>query len=250
MDRGRLHIAAVIAAVTAMLAVAGCDDAPDAAPTVTSPAPADRIPPAFDVTFRWVPGDVVDPSSPEGTFVRAFVESFELANAGQSVDWGYRGFSEAAPSNIAQMIGIYPPAESTEQPGVGTAFFTGLRRTVDGDLTRIVLCRFGYRSIRGADGRWSSATDAPRPVEIDFRRGGAGPVTGVSGTARTPSDDVFGDWYVTRYDFSAVYPTPTPDEQACTSSIPAEVPVREPVEGKQPWPVMAPSPGWSTTQPV
>lgn len=233
-----------------MFAVNGCGTPPDASTPVTSAAPNDRIPPAFDVTFRWTPGNIVDLPSPEGTFVRAFVESFELANAGQSVEWGYPGFVDASPSNIAQMIGVYPPAESTDQPAVGTAFFTGLRRSDDADLTRIVLCRYGYRSIRVGDGRWSSATDAPRPVEIDFRRGGRGPVTGGAGTARTPNGDVFGGWYVTRYDFSAVYPTATPDEKACADSVPDDVPIRQAAEGHEPWPAMPPSPGWSRMLPI
>ncbi|MGV9712780.1 hypothetical protein ACWDTI_19210 [Gordonia sp. NPDC003424] len=244
------RIAALAAAALTVLVGGACGRTEPTPVATSSPASADRIPAAFDVTFRWVKGDTFDVTGPDGTFVRAFVESFELANAAGSVNWGYRGFVDAAPSNIAQMIGVYPPPESTANPGVGTAFFTGLRRVDDGPMTRIVLCRYGYRSIRNSTGTWDSVTDAPRPVEIDFRRGTRTPTTDGHGTSRTPTGDVFGDWYVTRYDFSAVYPTPTDDERACASSVPAEVPDREPVRSKSPWPAMTPSPGWSTSAPV
>ncbi len=233
-----------------MLVVSACQGGVDTSAPESSPAPADRIPAAFDVTFRWVPGQVLDISGQEGTFVRAFVESFELSNAGRSVQWGYRGFVDASPSNIGQMIAVYPPEETTAHPAVGTAFFTALRRVDDADWTRIVLCRYGYRSVKVDGHTWESRIDAPRPVEIDFRRAGVVPPTNTRGTARTPSGNVFGDWYVTRYDFAAIYPTTTDDERACATSVPSEVPAQASERRRSPWPPMPPSPGWWSSSPL
>lgn len=239
-------VAALIAAGLAVLLLAACSARTDAGAPVTASSTANaRIPAEFDTTFRWVPGQVFDLGGSEGTFVRAFVESFELANAGRSVTWGYPGFADAAPSNIDQMVTAYPSAVSAQRPGVGTVFFTGLRRVDDGERTRIVLCRYGYRSIRENDATWSSTLDEVRPVEIDIRRVGATPPAGMHGTQRTPDGDVFGGWYVSRFDFAAIYPTPTADENACAASTPEGLVRRTPTHGHAPWPVMAPSPGWS-----
>ncbi|MGV9825926.1 hypothetical protein [Gordonia sp. NPDC003429] len=248
------RVAALLAVISAMI-LSGCGKSPETSSQINAETGhnggvSENVPADFDTTFRWIPDSVFDVSSPEGTFVRAFVESFELANAGGSTRWGYPGFAEAAPSNIAQMISVYPSTVSDSRPGVGTVFFTGLRRIDDGAWTRLVLCRYGYRSVRETTGRhtdWLSGMDSPRPVEIDFRRGLVVPPTAVKGTARTPGARVFGDWYATRYDFAAVYPTPTADQLACAAQVPASVPRRAPVRGPQPWKPMAPSPGWSST---
>ncbi|WAC54827.1 hypothetical protein [Gordonia sp. SL306] len=242
-------VAALAAAGIAMVVICGCGGSPavtgEAAPRVNEHVPAD-----LDITFRWLPGPVLDLFGPEGTFVRAYIESFELADAGRSTTWGYHGFVAASPSNIDSMIAAYPPDVSPDQPGVGTAIFTGLRRVDDGDWTRIVLCRHGFRSVRddaGNGSSWTSRTDAPRPVEVDFRRVGAGPPNVKSGTQRTPDGAVFGDWRATRVDFAAIYPTPTADQNACAAMVSSGVPQRAPTHGGQPWPSLAPSPGWSAT---
>ncbi|MCH5643627.1 hypothetical protein [Gordonia sp. ABSL49_1] len=240
----RTHRAWVAAIVVGIALVAGCARGPDT-PTATVTSSHDaHVPAEFDTTFRWIAGPALDMSSPEGTFVRAYVESFELANAGGSVQWGYRGFVQASPSNIDQMILAYPSGVSAGRHAVGTAFFTSLRRIDGVDRTRIVLCRYGYRSVRDGDA-WVSKVDDPHPVEIDFRREGATPPTAASGRLRTPETAVFGGWYTTRYDFAAVYPTPTADQHACAATVPDASLNRGPARGDQPWPTMAPSPGWS-----
>ena len=188
-------IATVSAALCLLFAVAGCGMNSESGTAVsTPPTPSDHIPADFDTTFRWLPGDVLDLSAPEGTFVRAFVESFEIANAAQSTSWGYPGFSDAAPSNIDQMLTVYPSKVSDARPSVGTVFFSALRREDNAYGTRIVLCRYGYSSVHDGAGKsaWSSRVDTPRPVEIDFRQQAATPPVRVHGSQRTPGTDVFG----------------------------------------------------------
>ncbi|WP_461665203.1 hypothetical protein [Gordonia sputi] len=241
-------IATLSAALCVLFALGGCGVQTESGTAVSAaPAPSDHVPADFNTTFRWIPSDTLDLSGPEGTFVRAFVESFEIANAAQSTSWGYPGFSDAAPSNISQMITVYPSKVSEAKPSVGTVFFSALRREDSEYGTRIVLCRYGYSSVRDGSGAsaWSSKVDVPRPVEIDFRQQAAAPPVKVRGSERTPGADVFGGWYASRYDFAAVYPTPTADQQACASNVPASVPNRAAARGEQPWAPMTPSPGWS-----
>ncbi|MBD0863783.1 hypothetical protein IA539_21645 [Gordonia sp. zg691] len=235
----------MLAALIAGAGLAACA-APEAAePAARAPALEDaHTPPGFDTTFRWTATGVLDPHSAEGTFVRAFAESFELANAGRSADWGYPGFADAAPSNIDQMVTAYPAEASSVRRQVGTAFYRGLRRTDEGEWTRIVLCRDGYRSIE-RDGEWTVGFDMPRPVEIDIRRAGDQPATGPLGGRRAPESDVFGGWFAPRYDFAALYPTPTADQKDCAATRPAGIPHWLPMASDDPWPTMPPAPGWS-----
>ena len=243
-------IATMSAALCVLFALVGCGVTTESGTAVSAaPAPSDHVPTDFNTTFRWISGGALDLSGPEGTFVRAFVESFEIANAAQSTSWGYPGFSEAAPSNIDQMITVYPSKVSDAKPSVGTVFFSALRREDSAYGTRIVLCRYGYSSVRSGSGAspWSSRVDAPRPVEIDFLQQASAPPVRVRGSQRTPGGNVFGGWYVSRYDFAAVYPTPTADQRACASNVPASVPNRAASQGAQPWAPMTPSPGWSAS---
>ncbi|SDU52570.1 hypothetical protein SAMN04488548_1341841 [Gordonia westfalica] len=251
MARGhRRRIVAMIAALAAGLGSAACSGAPEPAGPAPVAAQDAHLPPGFDTTFRWSSTPVLDPQSAEGTFVRAYVESFELANAGSSVEWGYPGFADASPSNIDQMVTAYP-SEVTEagvseaRRQVGTAFYTGLRRVDDVDWTRIVLCRQGYRSVE-RDGSWAIGYDTSRPVEIDIRRTGDRPPAAPRGGQRTPEADVFGGWYTSRYDFAALYPTPTADQKACAATRQVGMPHWLPTQGDKPWAVSPSVPGWST----
>ncbi len=243
-------IATMSAVLCVVFALAGCGvQSESGTPVSVPPTPSDHIPADFNTTFRWIPSNVLDLSGPEGTFVRAFVESFEIANAAQSTSWGYPGFFDAAPSNIDQMITVYPSKVSDARPSVGTVFFAPLRRVEIPGGTRIVLCRYGYSSVRDGKGdvAWNSRVDAPRSVEVDFRQQDAAPPVKVHGSERTPGVNVFGGWYASRYDFAAVYPTPSADQQTCASNVPASVPNRAAARGEQPWTPMTPSPGWSAS---
>ncbi|EON33642.1 hypothetical protein GTC6_07514 [Gordonia terrae C-6] len=245
-DRRR-RLTAIIAALVVGGGLAACATGPDAAePNPVSRSVEDaHLPPGFDTTFRWTATGVLDPQSAEGTFVRAFTESFELANAGRSARWGYPGFAEAAPSNIDQMVTAYPADVSASEREVGTAFYRALRRVDDNGWARIVLCRHGYRSVQ-RDGAWTVGFDTPRPVEIDIRRVGHDPAVASRGGERTPGSDVFGGWFTSRYDFAALYPTPTADQKACAAMTPAGMPRWLPMADAEPWPSLSPSPGWSS----
>ncbi|MFE0749273.1 hypothetical protein [Gordonia sp. NPDC058843] len=245
-DRRR-RLTAILAALVVAAGLAACATGPDATESAPAPRSVDdsHLPPGFDTTFHWTATGVLDPQTAEGTFVRAFTESFELANAGRSARWGYPGFAEAAPSNIDEMVTAYPAALSTSGREVGTAFYRALRRVDDNGWARIVLCRHGYRSVQHG-GEWTVGFDTPRPVEIDIRRVGDDPAAAPRGGERTPGADVFGGWFTSRYDFAALYPTPTADQKACAAMSPEGMPHWLPMTSGDPWPIMAPTPGWST----
>lgn len=61
--------------------------------------------------------------SAEGTFVRACVESFVMADEGESVEWGYPGFRDASPRNIDDQVREVP-SEVAVTGLVGTSVFS------------------------------------------------------------------------------------------------------------------------------
>ncbi|VTS51616.1 Uncharacterised protein [Gordonia terrae] len=214
---------------------------------------ADHLPPRYDVTFRWAPTDVVDLHEPTGTFVRAFVESFELAFAGRSPEWGYPGFREAAPADIDSLVAgrLVSPSYSTDL--AGTYFFRPLRREDDGLFTTMVLCRSEIQSVRRnpeAPAREWQNTSYPRwtfPAVIVFERApGAVPAADRGGGARGATRDVFGAWRVVDYIRQSVGGTRYIDDEAECDRIGrnAEIPQQPDSFGPRPWPVMKPSPGW------
>ena len=107
------------------------------------------------------------------------------------------------------------------------------------------MCRHGYRSVQ-QNGEWTVGYDTPRPVEIDIRRVGTDPAAAPRGGERTPGADVFGGWYTSRYDFAALYATPTPDQKACAAMTPDGMPHWLPMADTEPWPAQQPVPGWSS----
>ncbi len=90
---GRVHFVGCSLVAILPILVTGCGVLPNSATdsevshTTKSPIAAD-MPPNLNASFRWVPADALDLMSAEGTFVRAYTESFELAFQGQSADWG------------------------------------------------------------------------------------------------------------------------------------------------------------------
>ncbi|MGW9264538.1 hypothetical protein [Gordonia terrae] len=241
--------------VLAVLATStGCVPNDPPLPGSSSVAPsADHLPPRYDVTFRWAPTDVVDLHDPTGTFVRAFVESFELAFAGRSPEWGYPGFREAAPADIDSLVAgrLVSPSYSTDL--AGTYFFRPLRREDDGLFTTMVLCRSDVQSVRrnpeDPSREWlnTSYPEWTFPAVIRFERTpGALPAVDRGGTARSANRDVFGAWRVVDYIRQSVGGTRYTEETAeCgRTGMNPEIP-RQPNDfAPRPWPAMKPSPGW------
>ncbi|ATD70806.1 hypothetical protein M0655_03730 [Gordonia amicalis] len=208
------------------------------------------MPPNLDTSFRWVPGSALDFMSGEGTFVRAYVESFELAFQGQSAEWGYPGFVDASPRGIDEQVKEVVSNSSTRKV-VNTVFYRPLRRVDSGATSRLILCRSEILSIEqrfpSRDSEWRKIGKPwGYPVTIEFTRSANGsPPEKQQGARRAPSYSVFGNWHVTFYDRLGVGRENRADIVAC-DALPSnpDLPAVGVETGSQPWPTLPPSPGW------
>ncbi|MCG7630717.1 hypothetical protein MHN80_00160 [Gordonia McavH-238-E] len=235
------------------LFIAGCGVTPspsEQTTTSSSVVPAGkRLPPDLDISFRWIPTDILDLSSAEATFVRAYTESFELAFEGQSMEWGYPGFAAASPPGTDERIRLVASNSLTSRV-VNTLFMRPLRREDAGDRSRFTLCRSELLSIeqrsdsgvewRNIGKRWAY------PITIEFIRTGERlPPADRHGHQITPSTPVFGSWQVSFFDRLGMGPENRADHIACNALPPNPDLPRVGVEtGPEPWPVLPPTPGW------
>ena len=248
MSRRIAPTAALATALMVAVLISSCDseDSPEVAPP--SPARAAELPPGFDVTFRWTVNDNFDPLSAEGTFVRAYVASFYLANEGQSTKWAYPGFVSASPTDIEQRVREIP-SESAEGGLAGTSVFVVASREQMGSQTRIVLCEFGYASSNnsGGTGVWTTYPKSAVPSVISFTRPGQAPPARQRGAAREAQKDVFGGWRAEEFEFVAVGREFSSELEQCQAHpVPEGIPLEEELRGMGPTPrpPEPPSPGW------
>lgn len=182
---GRVHFVGCSLVAILPILVTGCGVLPNSATdsevshTTKSPIAAD-MPPNLNASFRWVPADALDLMSAEGTFVRAYTESFELAFQGQSADWGgYPGFIDASPRDIDAQVKLVASNSSTRKV-VNTVFYRPLRRVDTGPTSRLVLCRSESLSIEqrspSSDSEWRKIGKpwGGYPVTIEFTRSANG----------------------------------------------------------------------------
>ncbi|MDH3009900.1 hypothetical protein [Gordonia alkanivorans] len=230
-----------------------CGPSPNTGGDSTSssqPSVADRLPPRLQTSYRWFETDVLDLASSEGTFVRAYTESFELSFEGQSPQWGYPGFVEASPSDIDEKV-TFVPSESSHNDVVSTLFFRPLRRVDDGPNVRIVLCRSEIFSIapsaRGGSQEWRNVhAQWGFPVTIDLTKSGdVLPPADQAGPAPAPGRSVFGSWKVTDFDRLGVRPENSADIVAC-DALPdnPDIPRIDMYSGPDPVPTLPSYPGW------
>ena len=172
MSRRIAPTAALATALMVAVLISSCDseDSPEVAPP--SPARAAELPPGFDVTFRWTVNDNFDPLSAEGTFVRAYVESFYLANEGQSTKWAYPGFVSASPTDIEQRV------RERECRGRPCRHFC-LRRCESGadgfsNANCTVRVRIRFQQQFGRNGRVDYVPEECGPIRDQFHTAGTG----------------------------------------------------------------------------
>lgn len=239
---------AVVTALAVAVPISSCGT--NDSPVETTKPPSQNVvrPPGFDVTFRWVGNEIFDPLSAEGTFVRAYVESFYLANEGQSTKWAYPGFVSASAAGIEQRVRRVP-SESAEGGLAGTSVFVVANREQVGLRTRMTLCEFGYASSdnSGGAGAWTTYPKSAVPSLITFTRSGQAPPARQRGAAREAQEDVFGGWRVDEFEFVAVGREFSSELERCQAHpVPAGVPPEEELRGTGPTPrpPEPPTPGW------
>ncbi|WP_084817181.1 hypothetical protein [Gordonia sp. HS-NH1] len=201
------------------------------------------------MSFRWIPTSMLDLASSEGTFVRAYTESFELAFEGQSMEWGYPGFAAASPPGTDERIRLVASNSQTSRV-VNTLFLRPLRREDIDDRSRLTICRSELLSIEqrsDAGVEWRNIGDPwAFPITIELVRTGERlPPADQHGSQITPSTSMFGSWRVSYFDRLGVGPENRADVVACNALPPNPDLPRLGVEpGPEPWPVLPPTPGW------
>lgn len=242
IDQRVLVIAALMVALTA------CDN-----PEPPAPPP----PPQIQYGIRWIPNPAVDLMSPEGTFIRATVESWTGAQASYKRgldalrDGGYPGFEHVYHAVYGSQHGNDP--KGFGDPGfdgrweVGTMYYeiAGYRR--DGERMTADVCRYDnlvatrqpdgttYVSNGSSLGSGSSYTFGPDPSVAEQHA----PPSRQRGAAIKPTDNVFGSWVLLDY-------TNPPDKgAACRKLAPGTPPDwPNPFTRADPPPTLPPDPGW------
>ncbi|WP_207837774.1 hypothetical protein [Williamsia soli] len=199
--------------------------------------------------------------SAEGTFVRAYIESHELARDGGSIAWGYPGFIAASLPDISWLI----QRQSSNLKFTGTLFYRTLRREMHGNVVTLTLCRYGYASSTGdwsygtrpqetastAGPQWGVRSFNPHPLLVSFATNGPPPPVGQRGSHKAPGSNVFGNWNVTEFNFVPRDPIggDTPDYASCETDLTGipRLPALKHTYQDHPIAPLPPSPGWPGT---
>lgn len=207
-----------ITAATAALWLTSCGSADPVVEVSNASAPPQ--PHGMDITFQWIPSAEFDPMSSEGTFVRAFVESHELARDGLGMEWGYPGFEAASPPELNSQLTM----DSPFGPFTGTLIYRLLSRHDTDVATQVTLCRYGsytrFEPWNDGPDRLVSRAWNPNPIILEFNKDGTPPPTGQRGPNRAPTTNKFGQWKATGWDFVPKLPHggDTPQYAECESN--------------------------------
>jgi hypothetical protein len=263
-------VAKAISVATVAACMAGC-----ATPAKDVPAPLPAgWPPGWDnFSFVWTAEPGIDVTAQPVVAVRAYVESYQLAELLGDDRYLYPGFTDALdPSTASGSVGPLQLQPSTrgpsDNPWVGTERNNVLSVTpMDGGMT-IVLCQYTYAvgTLEREGGRYITQ-DGGHPedpaggisaMRIIVRAPAAPQPSDASqhGPARTPSVDVFGGYRIT--DVYGGYFPPTGGisewsahdavEASCVAKAPDPVEWRKQFTGNyhtiKDFPVLPPTPGW------
>ncbi|SKR94603.1 Uncharacterised protein [Mycobacteroides abscessus subsp. bolletii] len=204
-------------------------------------------------TTRWVENPAVDLMSPEGTFIRAAVESLGAAwgmhgHTGQDAikEGGYPGFDRAF--NNAAKVDDFGSAEPDLNPRVGTGYNTVISVTAQGGRSTAVVCADSRQmAARRDDGRYAMNYLANAVAGLTITFGPDPKITGDQqhsppanqrGIAKRPSDNVFGTWVL--FDYRVSY---TPDPKCRTFAPDAPKDTDSDLRADAP-PTLPPEPGW------
>lgn len=204
-------------------------------------------------TIRWIPNSVADLMSPEGTFIRASIESWRAAQTarGEGVEairsGGYPGFEHAfnnawKPEEVGGTVRL-------RDTGVGTLYYEIVELRHEDDHYTAGVCTYpsqtasqqadgqfisngsadlgyGWRLTFGPDRKLSGETQHP-------------PLSNQKGAAKRPVDNVFGTWVILQSDPSA---TDLPQCNKLAPGTPTNWP-KPYVRADSP-PTLPPAPGW------
>lgn len=180
------------AAALAMMCLVACTPTPNApAPTSTTPSPAHlgyQVPDLVQFSEHWIATPAVDLMSPDGTFVRAFIESEQVQLFSRPEDSPYPGYRQADRQTNGRTLGVYQPYH-----GYTTRRVMSFEEHPDSTVTAFIC---SYTSIR------PMKEDVPPGISgstLRYHRNGTPPPANQKGPSRAPAGSVFGDWYATFY---------------------------------------------------
>ncbi len=226
----------------------------NSSPTVSNNPSADDI---LQYSNRWIQNPAMDLMSPEGTFVRAAVESLDRVGYGRGTgiaaiaDAGYPGFSRAF-NNVRDPDTFGLPG-GKDQDEVGTMYWEVVATRRQGDLITAGVCGYGsmtagkvyggYRSsgrqLPAGSARW--LTFGPDHALPGIEQ--ISPPPNQRGPRRTPVDNVFGTWVLKDYRVLGA----NIDLPQCGNTLAPGTPPDAPDEyfvQPHPLPALPPDPGW------
>lgn len=184
--------------------VAGCAGDPTSQISTSSSTDSSyQVPDERRYEERWLPTDVVDQDSPDGTFIRALLEATSLTVFVGSREASYPGYADAVASAIATENAPDVEPYIMPRPAYGAKY----RRVVSmqempGNIVRVVGCDT-------SPGTPLTAETDPTPRDewqvggfllVYERVGLIAPPTNQYGPRAVPIDSVFGSWQVKEFD--------------------------------------------------
>lgn len=251
IDRCRGMLQLSTASLMTLLVIAGCTDKTD-----VPPRPTPNASPAAERSTRWIASPALNLMSPEGTFVRAFVESMDAATGSAEhrgtdafLNDGYPGFLHAF-NNVLSTETYGGNEPDLGRWGAGTYYYEVVDLRHEGTNITAGICKYismlawrpgggdMYRSAGSAafgQGRW--LTFGPDPaISADQQRS---PKVEQRGPATKPNDNVFGTWIATKFDYAG---WAIPQCKRLAPGTPPDWP--DPFVRPDPPPTLPPDPGW------
>jgi hypothetical protein len=231
--------------------IGGCGHSAQGPTTKTSSQPGHLFPnwpPLLnDFRFHWTSEPEIDVTTGPAMVVRAYLESYGVAETTFNADNVYPGFNRATPENqqregsfLWQLVNVQPmghPFTSTPeeaQPHFGYKAFHFLELTPAGNGYRAIVCsgnygefvpsasrpgKFSSVGVDDSNGQpWPRGFSGVSPHQIELSqhdpRVGANPpsppTVPQTGPAPAPDQDVFGNWFITGASQSFWGPFPDP----------------------------------------
>lgn len=237
--------------VCAELLVSGC--------TTNSPAPpAPEKRDSVNVSTRWIANPSLDLMSPEGTFVRAAMESWDASR--WSLDKGMDGINTAGYPGFAHAFNSVMRPDWLAQGAkgditVGTAYYEVVSFTHASDKYTAGVCIYNSLTwTRNLVGNYQRGGPKPTGMGV-WLTFGPDPKTPAAqqktpppqqkGPVRRPTDNVFGTWLILDYDVLTAATT----LPQCVKFAPDTPPAPAPDQfgwywSSDPPPVLSPEPGW------
>ncbi len=246
---------AFVCAVTVGLTACTSAPQPQPTPAPTTTSAQRTVDDVNQFSTVWVDNAIVDLMAPEGTFVRAMTESLARVTVGNGTglaafeDAGYPGFVHAF--NNADDPKVWGGIGDRSKEWVGTSIKEVVSSRRNGDQFAIAVCAYSFLvAARTNDGRYKGSgnpknfiaerfTFGPDPgLPADRQRS---PTSNQRGPAPKPTDNVFGTWILTKFEFGDALLSEC--GKTALPGVPPDWPTDR-YDRVDPPPTLPPSPGW------